>query len=59
MILTPNAGIKVQASFFASLSWASFLIVLMAFFYQSSDKLVFTVLLWVGECCFVACATQK
>ncbi|GAB4813125.1 hypothetical protein N2152v2_000171 [Parachlorella kessleri] len=38
----------LQASFFASLSWASFLIVLMAFFFQSSDKLAFTVLLWAG-----------
>ncbi|GAB4816720.1 hypothetical protein N2152v2_003766 [Parachlorella kessleri] len=38
----------VQASFFASLSWASFLIVLMAFFFQSSDKRVFTILVWVG-----------
>ena len=48
------AAVKLQASFFASLSWASLLIVLMTFFYQSSDKLAFTVLLWVGECCFVA-----
>ncbi|GAB4813118.1 hypothetical protein N2152v2_000164 [Parachlorella kessleri] len=38
----------MQASFFGALSWASFLIVLMAFFYQSSDKLSFTVLLWAG-----------
>ncbi|GAB4813124.1 hypothetical protein N2152v2_000170 [Parachlorella kessleri] len=38
----------LQASFFASLSWASFLIVLMAFFYQSSDEMIFTILLWVG-----------
>ncbi|GAB4813128.1 hypothetical protein N2152v2_000174 [Parachlorella kessleri] len=38
----------LQASFFASLSWASFLNVLMAFFYQSSAKLAFTVLLWAG-----------
>lgn len=39
----------LQASFFASLVWASFLIILMAFFFQGSDKTALTVLLWTGE----------
>ncbi|GAB4820336.1 hypothetical protein N2152v2_007382 [Parachlorella kessleri] len=36
----------LQASFFGSLSWASLLILLMAFFFQGSKIITFTVLLW-------------
>ncbi|GAB4816718.1 hypothetical protein N2152v2_003764 [Parachlorella kessleri] len=38
----------LQASFFASLTWASFLIILMAFFYPYSNHEAFSVLVWVG-----------
>ena len=51
-VLTPHqatCSAPAQASFFASLSWASLLILLMAFFFQGSDKAPFTILLWTGQ----------
>ena len=39
----------LQASFFASLSWASLVIVLNAYLYPKQTVQIFTILLWAGE----------